>query len=44
MGWRTNLVLFLIAVGLSAYIVFFELPGTAPWEPKGKVFPKLEPR
>ena len=43
MSWRTNLVLFIVAVLLSAHLYFFENTA-APWQRLGKVFRELEPR
>lgn len=39
---RTNLILLVVAVGLSVYVYFFE-GGAPPGERKGRVFPDLEP-
>lgn len=43
MSWRTNAILFVIAVALSAYAFFFENTA-APWVRLGKYFRDLEPR
>ena len=43
MGARTTLILFVIAVLLTGYAVFFERHRVPEWESPGRVFPGLEP-